>query len=434
MQLLYLNMFKKIVGYLSFSALLAVFSLIILYTLISFNIFSLKTKVYDIFPNIELRKKVFSKKSTMENFKNDYNVKFLPYTQFEKLNYTKKKILLSKEETTIKSHQDSSIAYKRYDSFFLDIIKDKILLTYHNGNIYFIEKDKIFSNKVNLEVKKIENNLRPLRVFDAFIYEDKIFLSYTIKKNGCNMIKVSFAKIDFNKLEFQNFFNPKICNKTGSPGRIQFYQKDGVKGILVSTSEGVHDKPGVNTQNPSSLFGKILFIPFNKEKNLEIFSTGHRVIQGLNVNEDIIISTEHGPRGGDEINRIIFKENYGWPIVSLGERYNFKYEKKILNYKKDHAKENFKEPLFSFIPSIGISEIVKLPKSFSIYYENHYLVSSLNGKSLYFLRLNKNSQKIISLEKVFVGNRIRDIKVFQGNRSILLALEENGEIGILSNN
>ena len=110
------------------------------------------------------------------------NVKFLPYTQFEKLNYTKKKILLSKEETTIKSHQDSSIAYKRYDSFFLDIIKDKILLTYHNGNIYFIEKDKIFSNKVNLEVKKIENNLRPLRVFDAFIYEDKIFLSYTIKK------------------------------------------------------------------------------------------------------------------------------------------------------------------------------------------------------------------------------------------------------------
>ena len=82
-------MFKKIVGYLSFSALLAVFSLIILYILISFNIFSLKTKVYDIFPNIELRKKVFSKKSTMENFKNDYNVKFLPYTQFEKLNYTK---------------------------------------------------------------------------------------------------------------------------------------------------------------------------------------------------------------------------------------------------------------------------------------------------------------------------------------------------------
>ena len=71
---------------------------------------------------------------------------------------------------------------------------------------------------------------------------------------------------------------------------------------------------------------------------------------------------------------------------------------------------------------------------FQLYYENHYLVSSLNGKSLYFLRLNKNSQKIISLEKVFVGNRIRDIKVFQGNRSILLALEENGEIGILSNN
>ena len=35
---------------------------------------------------------------------------------------------------------------------------------------------------------------------------------------------------------------------------------------------------------------------------------GHRVIQGLNINNDIIISTEHGPRGGDEINKILKKE------------------------------------------------------------------------------------------------------------------------------
>ena len=61
---------------------------------------------------------------------------------------------------------------------------------------------------------------------------------------------------------------------------------------------------------------------------------GHRVIQGLSVNDGIIISTEHGPRGGDEINKILSNKNYGWPIVSLGERYDFKYKNNNLTYKK----------------------------------------------------------------------------------------------------
>ena len=36
--------------------------------------------------------------------------------------------------------------------------------------------------------------------------------------------------------------------------------------------------------------------------------------------------TEHGPRGGDEINKIIYKKNYGWPIASYGEKYEINKE------------------------------------------------------------------------------------------------------------
>ena len=52
------------------------------------------------------------------------------------------------------------------------------------------------------------------------------------------------------------------------------------------------------------------------------FFQGHRLILGLVIDENnSIIATENGPRGGDEINKIIFGGNYGWPISSYGRRY-----------------------------------------------------------------------------------------------------------------
>ena len=64
--------------------------------------------------------------------------------------------------------------------------------------------------------------------------------------------------------------------------------------------------------------GKILFINLDNYKKI-IFSKGHRNPQGLlNIDNKNILSTEHGPYGGDEINKIIFGKNYGWPIASYG--------------------------------------------------------------------------------------------------------------------
>lgn len=427
-------MLKKILSILSIATLLTFLLAFFTYLAINFNILDSKKKLYEIFPNFELRLILFKNESEIEHFKNDYNVKFLPFTQFEKLEYLKKKINFENNLISLNKNLDQSIAYKRYNSFYVDFFNNFLLITDHNGNVYFIKNSDLFSNSTLLDAKNIKSDLRATRVFDSFIYEDRLYISFTTNNNNCNKINVSFAKINLDFLKFQNLFSSKSCNKTGAPGRIQFFEKENIKGILLSTSEGIHDKPGSNTQNQNSIFGKILFIPFNRELPKEIYSMGHRVIQGLNVNDNVIISTEHGPRGGDEINRILLNKNYGWPIASLGERYDFKYDKKKLDYKKDHLKLNFEEPIFSFIPSIGISEIIKLPSKFSIYYNNHYLLSSLNGKSLYLIRFNSDFKKIISFERVFINNRIRDIKYSELNKSIILALEENGEIGIISNN
>ena len=427
-------MMKKIINFLTYLTLTLFLILFVLLTLINFNFFNLKTNLYSNLPNIELRKEVFNKKSIMEKFRNDYNIKFLPYTQFEELDFKKKKIKFNNEYFTNKLKYENTASYKRYGTFFIDFYADALIVTDYLGNTYSLDKiTDIISSDNEFITKNIKNNLKVERVFDSFIYENKIFVSYTLKKNNCNTINISYAEIKLDYLDFKNFFSPNICSKTGSPGRMQFIQIDKTPGLLLSTSEGVLDQPGTNAQNPESIFGKVLFIPFDQSIKFRIFSSGHRVIQGLNVHNGKIIATEHGPRGGDEINKLIQNSNYGWPVVSLGERYDFKYNNKSLNYKKNHKANKFKDPIFSFIPSIGISEVINLPKNFSIFYDNHYIVASLNGRSIFLIRFDDQGTKILSSERIFLNQRIRDLKYHEKTKSILLALEEDGEIGILSN-
>ena len=125
-------------------------------------------------------------------------------------------------------------------------------------------------------------------------------------------------------------------------------------------------------------------------------------------------------------------KNYGWPISSYGEPYNFKYnDKSGYKFLKNHSKQNFQEPIYSFVPSIGISQIIKIPEDFSIFWSENFLVSSLNGRSLYRIKFNSNYEKIIYKEKIIIGERIRDIIYFEKQRLILMALEDTGSIGII---
>ena len=84
------------------------------------------------------------------------------------------------------------------------------------------------------------------------------------------------------------------------------------------------------------------------------------------------------------------------------------------------------------MPSIGISEILKLPNKFSNFFHNDLMITSLNDRSVYITNFDEDFSRIITIEKIFLGERIRDIKYYEELNSILLAFEENGEIGILS--
>jgi glucose/arabinose dehydrogenase len=166
---------------------------------------------------------------------------------------------------------------------------------------------------------------------------------------------------------------------------------------------------------------------------------GHRNPQGLYFDKenDFILETEHGPKGGDEINLIEINkinkdkiQNYGWAISSAGEHYPNKNSKiNIKKYEKyplykSHNEQGFIEPLKSFTPSIGISEIVKIGP-------NRYVVSSTKDKSLYFFELNR-AREIINLEREEVFERVRDLRV--NNNQLYLFMEDTASIGVVNLN
>ena len=389
-----------------------------------------KNLINERYPNLLLAKELFSKKSIIKNINNDYNVKFLPKTQFLELTFKKKKINFP-QPNNLNEVEENKKKYNWYKSFYLELIENNILVVDYLGKIYKINVKDIQNNKLkSLDAEKINSNLSVVRVLDTLIHEENLYVSFIGLKNTCKNLNIAVAKINSKKLNFQNFFSSNECGEYILGGRMQFYKHNSSDGLLFTTSNHPNNLPDDKPQSENSIFGKILFIDFQNKKNI-IFSKGHRVPQGLYAEENLILSTEHGPRGGDEINRIIYDKNYGWPIASYGEKYRTEETEKP-QYLKYHSKLGFEEPVFAFVPSVGISEIIKLPNDFSDHFIDNFIVSTLNGRSLHRIKFDENYNKVIFNEKILIGYRIRDLKYHNKMNTIFLALEEKGELGILS--
>ena len=404
--------------------------IITMIVLIFVNLNSLKKEIIKNYPNLRFTKYLFKKESLLNKINNDYNVNFLPNTQFVKLNFLKKKLNFNKEYYN-PNLNDKSINYSQWGTFFLEPFNDKILISDYLGNFYFLKHEEIFNmdNKV-LNLNKIETNININRLYDILIVDSKIFVSFSEVLNNCKKSYVSEAIINLEFLEFEKIFETPDCNDSAATGKLEFYKHNNKKGILVSTSSGEYNNPDYNSQSEKSVYGKIIFIDTKNYHNY-IFSSGHRAIQGLYAENNLIISTEHGPKGGDEINKIIYAKNYGWPIASYGEKYDFDYEKEPY-YKKIHSSNNFEEPIFYFTESIGINEIKKLDNNFSDFFKNKYILASLNGRSIYFISFDEEFKRLMTYEKVFLNERVRDIVYDKKLKTIFLALEENGELGIIT--
>lgn len=135
-----------------------------------------------------------------------------------------------------------------------------------------------------------------------------------------------------------------------------------------------------------------------------IWSYGHRNPQGLTVNPQTgeLWATEHGPKGGDELNHILKGANYGWPVVTSGTN----YDGTIVSNETQRA--GIEPPKMDWTPSIGVSELAFYTGTRFTRWSNQLLVSTLARQELRLLRIE--SGKVTKEEVVIQGmGRIRDV-------------------------
>ena len=354
---------------------------------------------------------------------NDYNIKFLPETQYLDLNFKKIGLIDYFTDEQVSGYADH-LKLKVRQVFYIDNHLKNIIFLTSSGKLFYNDYSEILQKK---ELKIINSNLDIITALDLLVSDGYMYVSAVYVKDECAYLTLYQAKIsDLNNLDFVSIFDSNECVAMIQSGRV--VKLSGKNSLLLATAADVlikknemDDKP----QNNNSIYGKILEIDL-KTKEHKIFSKGHRNILGLYSDENVILSTENGPRGGDEVNKIVFNENYGWPEVSYGQKYNGRED-----YPSSHSEYGYKEPIYSFIPSVGISQIAKVNKKFSNKWEDNFLVASLNSNHLFRMKFDNNYEKVFYIENIFIGERMRDLIYFEEENVFLIALETSGSLGIL---
>ncbi len=191
-----------------------------------------------------------------------------------------------------------------------------------------------------------------------------------------------------------------------------------------------------NAQALDSHWGKLIRLhadgripkdnPFtgNADALPEVYSYGHRNPQGLAWNpfDGALWLHEHGPKGGDELNRIRAGANYGWPRVTHGREYTGG----IIS-EQTHA-PGIEPPVWHWTPSIA-------PSGFAVYegdafaeWRGQMLIGALKFRNVTRLRLGPGGGVDEQVLPEPQGHRIRDIRVLEGGLVALLTDDANGQL------
>lgn len=137
-----------------------------------------------------------------------------------------------------------------------------------------------------------------------------------------------------------------------------------------------------------------------------IWSFGHRNQQGLafDPRDGRLWATEHGPRGGDELNLVRKGGNYGWPLVTHGMNDNG------TPITAETARDGLEAPVVHWTPSIAVSAITFYEGDRFPRWKHHLLVAALNGQQL--RRLELVDGRVVHQEVLFRGHgRVRDVAI-----------------------
>ena len=258
-------------------------------------------------------------------------------------------------------------------------------------------------------------------LFDVLLHPDfaengVLYLSYAHGTQKENATRVARAVFDGSSLsDLEVLYDAKPLKDTGHHyGARMVWGPDGL--LYVTIGEGSKYKE--KAQDMSSSFGSVVrlnedgSIPadnpnFGNGERPELFTKGHRNPQGFayDAERGVLWETEHGARGGDEINIIEAGNNYGWPLATYGIDYNGAKITPFTEY------EGTTQPVKYWTPSIAPSGLAVYRGDLFEGWDCDLLVGALAGAALHRVILDGTSP--VGEERYLVdrAERIRDVRV-----------------------
>lgn len=251
-------------------------------------------------------------------------------------------------------------------------------------------------------------------LMDLTVHNGWIYLSYSEPGGRGALTKIVRGKLDGDRWTGQQTIweaDQKFYNGAGIHfgSRIVF---DGKGHVFFSVGERGGNMLAQEVTNP---YGKIYRLnedgsepadnPFVGKGIKGIWSLGHRNPQGLafDLNGDLW-DTEHGPRGGDEVNRIEKGRNYGWPVIAFSINYND--SPGWTPWGKPGT--NFGMPAFRWLPSIGACGLDTVHGDAFPQWRGDLVAGGLSGANVDRLRM-KNGQLVEREELLHGMGRVREV-------------------------
>ena len=216
---------------------------------------------------------------------------------------------------------------------------------------------------------------------------------------------------------WRTIFDAEPCLNAASDRTGGRMLTDGPDHLLVVIGDHALSK---YAQDPNSHLGKLVRIEIETGRALTLAS-GLRNPQGLTRDAaGTVWETEHGPHGGDELNLLELGGNYGWPLASYGLG--------VPSAEAVGFHDGFTKPVFAWLRSIGISNLVVNDEHWFPLWKDDLLISSLRGHALF--RVRRHGAAVQYVERIRVGERIRDLAQMPDGRIALLS--DGGKVYFLS--
>ncbi|MCT7666034.1 PQQ-dependent sugar dehydrogenase [Shinella kummerowiae] len=301
----------------------------------------------------------------------------------------------------------------------------RILVTTKDGAMHVVSQENGEASPpiegVPAVMSEGQGGLLDVALAPDFESSNRIYFSFSEPREGGNGTSVASARLteEEGKLALQDvkvIFQqmPTYDGDKHFGSRLVF----GPEGQLyVTVGERSDRETRVGAQDLGSGFGKVFRIdvegkalsdnPFAKQEGAlpEIWSYGHRNLQAATLDgQGRLWTVEHGPKGGDELNRPEAGKNYGWPKVTYGIEYSGGPVGEGIT-----TLQGTEQPAYYWDPVIGPSGMAFYNGDAIPEWKGAFLIGGLVSQGLVVLHME--GDKVAREERVPLDARIRDVKV-----------------------